>query len=100
MIPRRIIVLCIMAALPGCGDFPEVDAATNPAALKAPYPALVPTESLRAGVPEKVIEDDTTDTLEARADRLRARADRLKRGAIVDSETKARLDREITIDEG
>lgn len=98
MTPRRLVFLCIAAALTGCGDFPELDAATSEAALNASYLDLRPVEALRATVPDKKIDDDTDDRLQSRADNLRARAARL-RGGVLDSQARARLAQDISVDE-
>lgn len=96
---RRLSLFCVATALGACGAFPEVDAATSEAALDAPFPELRPVESLRATVPEEKIDDDTGDNLQSRADRLRARAAGL-RGSVLDTRSRARLEQDVTIEDG
>lgn len=84
------IALTATALVAGCTQFPDLDAAISPGAEAAPYPQLVPTESLSASVPEPLIEPETSTSLEARVAHLRARAARL-RGSVIDSPTRARM---------
>ena len=63
------LALVVLAA--GCARFPAVSAATDPAAMAAPYPALLPTADLPATAP--IPEDSPAGAaLAARAAQLRA----------------------------
>ncbi|WP_306152807.1 hypothetical protein [Roseovarius sp. MMSF_3281] len=83
---------CLIAAvfLAACSQFPELadDAALG--SREAPYPDLVPVETLRGQVPDAAISPDSQPALDARITRLRARAARLK-GTVVDRGTRARM---------
>lgn len=85
-----IAALGLAAALPGCAQFPELDASVTDAARSAPYPDLVPLGGLRARLATTRIAPDTVPTIEARIARLEARADRL-RGSVIDDATRARM---------
>ncbi len=64
-------IATIAVALSGCSRFPAVNAASDPAALKAPYPQLLPVAALpQAGA--FPIQDPAGGTLAALAARLRA----------------------------
>ena len=69
-----------MLALPGCAQFPELDATITPAAESAPYPDLVPIATILPDPEADTrLEAEDADRLAARADGLRRRADRLRR---------------------
>lgn len=90
---RRILPLILVAtlALAACAQFPELDARTADIDPRTPYPALVPLDPLLAGATDDQITEETGPRLEARAAALRARA-RSLRGAIIDDETRARME--------
>ena len=77
-LPLPSLLACGLLAA-GCSQFPELDATVRPGIMAAPYPDLVPVETLTAQRGPGRIDADAADTLEARADRLRARAARLGR---------------------
>lgn len=85
-----IAVLGLTAALPGCTQFPQLDAAVTDAARTAPYPDLVPLDGLQARLTTSSVAPDTVPTIEARIARLEARADRL-RGNVIDDATRERM---------
>ena len=87
---RRPAGFMLIAALAGCAQFPELDAATSATARDAPYPDLIPVEDIMAQVPQDRITPDTASGLSARVAALRARAARL-RGSVIDSPTRARM---------
>ncbi|PVA10246.1 hypothetical protein DC366_08330 [Pelagivirga sediminicola] len=82
--------LCAGAMLPGCTQFPELDATIPDAARRAPYPDLVPLEGFRTRLDNSRIPQGSAESVEDRAARLRARADRLS-GSVIDSATRARM---------
>jgi len=86
---RYIAILCL-TTLAACSQFPSLEEDAALGARDAPYPALVPTESLRTQIPGAQIIDDSQAALEARIARLRSRAARLK-GTVVDGGTRARM---------
>ena len=90
---RLLALSCLVAAtttLAACSQFPELEEDAALGARNAPYPELVPAESLRAQVPAAQITDDSQSALDARIARLRSRAARLK-GTVVDGGTRARM---------
>lgn len=87
---RSLCLLALVAALPGCSDFPPLEESVGITGREAPYPDLVPVAELRAAVPAPGIEADTAGGIEARVARLRARAARLRR-TVIDSRTEARM---------
>jgi hypothetical protein len=66
-----LLPVLVALALGACSRFPEVSAATDPAALKAPYPRLLPLDALPPIVPPPA-DDPAGAALAARAARLRA----------------------------
>lgn len=78
------------AVLPGCTQFPQLDATISDTTRRAPYPDLVPLEGLRARIDGTRIAPDTAESVTTRADRLRARAARL-RGPVIDAPTRVRM---------
>jgi hypothetical protein len=81
-----VLFLSLLAA---CADpYPHADPATMDKA--APYPDLVPAETIRARVPEARTTPETQADLDARAERLRERAAALRRPAM-DGETRTRM---------
>ena len=89
---RKLAISCLTAAttLAACSAFPERQEDADLAAREAPYPQLVPVETLRTQVPQTDITTESQATLEARITRLRNRATRLK-GTVVDGGTQARM---------
>lgn len=85
-----LLSLISAATIAACSQFPELDNDAALGAREAPYPDLVPVETLRAQVPETAITPDNQTAVEARIARLRARAARLQ-GTVVDSGTRARM---------
>lgn len=75
------VVLAAGLATLGCTQFPELDQTATPGVAEAPYPDLVPIESLLNGPAPR-----TTETVrlgvEARAGQLRARARALQRAPV------------------
>lgn len=98
MMHRLLASLIAAAALSACSQFPELDDSLGAEARSARYPDLVPVETLRAGLSEPRITDQTTASLEARVTNLRARAARL-RGTVLDSASRARLSQPVEIAE-
>jgi hypothetical protein len=89
---RYLAVACLVAAtaLAACSQFPELDEDAALGARDAPYPDLLPAETLRAQVADARITPDSQTALKARIARLRSRAARL-RGTVVDGGTRARM---------
>lgn len=63
--------------LAACTQFPELDEAATPGVAEAPYPDLVPLDTLLTGPDEIRAVPETVPEVEARVDLLRAKADRL-----------------------
>ena len=89
---RYLAVSCLFAAaaLAACSQFPELQEDAALGGRDAPYPDLVPVETLRAQAPDAAITPESQTGMEARITRLRSRAARLK-GTVVDGGTRARM---------
>ncbi len=85
-----VLLSALFAALSACSEFPALDDATSREARTAPYPDLVPIETLNAQAPEQRIEPETTAETQARIDKLKARAAKLQ-GNVIDDETRQRM---------
>jgi starvation-inducible outer membrane lipoprotein len=84
------IAIALSATLTACTPFPELES-TIPDDLKdAPYPDLVPLDTLNAAMAQPQLTDESLSGLESRADRLRARAARLG-GTVIDAPTRQRM---------
>lgn len=66
----------IIAGCSGCTQFPELDQAIDPAVFQAPYPSLLPFDTLQAST-TMVASVDPTAALAVRAAALRVRAAKL-----------------------
>lgn len=73
----HLSALFLATSLAACAQFPELDATQTPGVANAPYPALVPLDSLLTG-PEPRATIEMVGRVEARAANLKARAARLK----------------------
>ena len=87
-VPPALAVLLVLA---GCSDQPDLDSTISDSVRAAPYPDLVPLEPLLAttGSPRDTSDQPEAD-LAARRNRLQQRAQQLS-GAVVDSDTRARM---------
>ncbi|SPH17282.1 hypothetical protein DEA8626_00799 [Defluviimonas aquaemixtae] len=72
-----LMLTLIAPVLTGCARFPEVEAAESASVADAPYPALLPIDTLVAGTPS-LPESDPAAPVNARAAALKARAERLR----------------------
>ena len=97
MTPKPLVFLALATLIPACSQFPDLDDATGKSALNAPYPDLVPAETIHAAAATTTVTETTAPQFEARSASLKARAARL-RGAVLNEEDKDRLDEEITIE--
>ncbi|EDM71652.1 hypothetical protein RAZWK3B_19906 [Roseobacter sp. AzwK-3b] len=90
------LVFLAFAALlsAGCTQLPALDDAIDPALRDAPYPQLVPIETLRASAPAPDLGDEDRSEIDARTATLRARAATL-RGAVIDPDTRDRMARGV-----
>lgn len=73
----RPILLCCLAALAGCAEFPKLDAAVGPEAKHAAYPALAPLSGIidqPADGTDATASEDPSSSLKAQAAALRAKA--------------------------
>ncbi|QIE47461.1 hypothetical protein G5B38_06380 [Pseudohalocynthiibacter aestuariivivens] len=82
--------LILMAALASCSQFPELDAAVSDDIRDAPYPDLVPLDTLDIRTGTGRIAPDAAQTMESRVARLKSRAARLRR-TVIDQDTRARM---------
>lgn len=88
---RPSLILFLVAALSACSQFPELDATVSDDARDAPFPDLVPIESLTARIGQDRITPDMPGTVEARAEGLRSQAGRRTATAAPDPARVARL---------
>jgi len=90
----------------GCESYPQLDAVVSDEAWASDYPALVPTEQLRAAAAPRGPRATTLGAaaqppaaqIDARAARLRARAAGL-RGAVLDEADKSRLNTPVAAED-
>lgn len=87
---RLPLVILLTGLVAGCSDILPLDRTVDKRTRDASYPALIPTEDIRAQATAPQITPDTADTLDRRSAGLRARAARLKRG-VVDPGTQERM---------
>lgn len=82
--------LLILAGVAGCAQFPELDSALTDRARQAPYPELLPVETLKARVDAPRISETAAEDMAARVAGLKARAAALRR-TVIDGATRARM---------
>jgi hypothetical protein len=87
---RLPLLILLTGLVAGCSDLLPLDRTVDKRTRDASYPALIPTEDIRAQATAPQITPDTADTLDRRSAGLRARAARLKAG-VVDPGTQERM---------
>ncbi len=85
----RTLVLSL-GILAACSEFPSLDDKVSAAARAAPYPRLLPIQTLLARPAPPRLTETAVATLEARAARLRRKAAAL-RGPVIDTSDRQRL---------
>lgn len=90
MMRATFLLFCL--PLWSCTQFPELDAAQDPAVARAPYPDFLPIEVLTADTPTRIVPGEAAQVLE-RADRLQSRTagSGASAGTDVDRDRLARL---------
>ncbi|MEN8841513.1 MAG: hypothetical protein ABF254_04860 [Octadecabacter sp.] len=84
-------LFALLAALPACTEFPELDGTVSQAQADAPFPDLVPLAPLLAQVNASSSAAEIANTnIDARLANLRARAARL-RGPVIPAAIRARM---------
>lgn len=78
LIRPYLFAVFFSALLASCAQFPELDASQTPGVADAPYPQLVPLDSLLIGTEPRAT-TDMIASVTGRAEGLRARASRIKR---------------------
>lgn len=73
LVPSRIF-LCLGLLLPGCAQFPELDATITEQARQAPDPELTDNIVVLGPAAEALLDEETVEELESRAAALEARA--------------------------
>lgn len=73
----RLCALCLAAGLAACTQFPDLDATRTPGVADAPYPDLVPIDTLIAG-PEPRATEAAIGQVQGRVSGLQASAARLR----------------------
>ncbi len=73
----RLTCCGLLLALTACTQFPELDSTRTPGVADAPYPALVPLDTLLDGAPPRA-NAAVIGQIEGRVAGLRARASRLQ----------------------
>ena len=76
-----------------CAQFPELDSTRTPGVATAPYPRLVPFETVLDAPPPRATPEAQAGVA-SRAESLRARAERLT-APVVDEGTRARMSRGV-----
>ena len=90
----RHTLFCLAAlTVTGCTEFPEIDAVVPETAKHAPYPDLLPLDTLLVE-PNTVDAEAETAQVADRVSALRARAARLKR-PVVPARDKSRMRRGV-----
>lgn len=90
---RHLALTCALGAaclITGCAQFPQLDATVTDAARSAPYPDLVPLDSLRSRMDFPAVDADTLPTIEERVADLKSRKEDLQ-GDVIDSATRQRM---------
>ncbi|GGG86829.1 hypothetical protein GCM10011415_41640 [Salipiger pallidus] len=90
----RLTICLLPLALLGCAQFPELEAARTPGVAQAPFPDLLPIDSLLAG-PAPRATPQMREGIEGRVEGLRARAARLQ-GPVVPASTRTRMQGGVT----
>ncbi|GGA18476.1 hypothetical protein GCM10011326_33870 [Salipiger profundus] len=91
--PMRLSPFLFSLALVGCAEFPVLDAARTPGVENAPFPALLPLDSLTGGEMPRATPEMRAG-IEGRVAGLRARAARLQ-GPVVPAATRRRMDQGV-----
>jgi len=86
----RSFIVATLIAVAGCSQFPELEASVTDETRDAPYPKLVPLETLQARIGDERITPEMGQTVQVRATRLKSRAARLRR-TIIDDSTRSRM---------
>lgn len=87
---RRIAIVICVGLIPGCADFPEVDAAIGARSPQSGFPELLPLDPLLARAGAVTITPDVSADLDDRIAALRRRANALRRPVLSRGE-RARL---------
>ena len=82
---RLPLLILLTGLVAGCSDLLPLDRTVDKRTRDASYPALIPTEDIRAQATAPQITPDTADTLDRRSAGLRARA------GVVDPGTQERM---------
>jgi len=88
-----LLTLSSLPILPGCTQFPELDTAAAQVAQDAPYPQLVPLETLLTSAAPRTT-PEVRASVEGRVAGLRRRADAL-RGPVISPAVRARMTRGV-----
>lgn len=91
---RHVAILFLLAALPGCTTFPDVDVALAADMSGAKRPEILPIAALIAGANDARIDPETGPALQARAGALRRRARALS-GPVLSRRERTRLQHAI-----
>lgn len=93
---RTRVALLLACGVAACTQFPEIDAVETPGVENAPYPELLPLDTLLESGPPRATPEMRGD-VEARAAALKARAAGLD-GPVVDDATRSRMARGVSGD--
>ncbi|AKS46793.1 hypothetical protein SAMN05444287_1916 [Octadecabacter temperatus] len=86
-----LALFALLAALPSCTEFPELDSTVSSEVANAPYPELVPLAPLLAQANTSTGAAEIANTnIDSRLSNLRARAARL-RGPVIPAAIRARM---------
>ena len=87
---RARLALALWTALTACTPFPQLDSTIADDLKDAPYPQLVPLDSLDTQLAQSRLTDESLAGMEARTARLRTRAAGLRR-TVIDAPTRQRM---------
>lgn len=75
---KALWTLAVAGLVGACTQFPDLDASETPGVAEAPYPALVPLETLTTAAAPPRAQPEMIEDVTARAAALDARAERLQ----------------------
>lgn len=88
---RAFATILIAAAISGCTQFPQVDAAMNARTYDTAFPSLAPTEDVVSDPAAPRLDADSAEALARRAAWLRLRAERLRNQDVLDGSARDTL---------
>ena len=87
-IPFTALILC--TTIVACTQFPELDAQVSDSVRNAPFPDMVPLNTLDTQIGPGRVAPDAAGQMEARVAQLKSRAAQLRR-TVIDRDTRERM---------